>query len=112
MEATPREGEAAKGGERDIDPALNKTKQNKRRLQSLILGNCLTESLSAGELARYPFRRETSGWCCPCGSLATNNQQIITFSSEINIILKQKILRCFKFLGFPSVCPDPGLNGQ
>jgi len=43
MEATPREGEAAKGGasqgrgERDIDLALNKTKQNKRRLQSLIL---------------------------------------------------------------------------
>jgi len=78
MEATPREGEATKGGEpqgggeRDIDPALNKTKQNKRRPQSLILCNYLTNSLSAGELARYPFRRETSGWCCPCGSLATN----------------------------------------
>jgi len=72
MEATPREGEATKGGERAIDPALNETKQNRRRLQSLILGNYLTELLSAGELARYPFRCETSGWCCPCGSLATN----------------------------------------
>jgi len=78
MEATPREGEAAKGGkpqgggEKAIDPALNKTKQNRRRLQSLILGNYLTELLSAGELAWYPFRRETSGWCCPCGSLVTN----------------------------------------
>jgi len=68
MEAAPREGEAAKGG----DPALNITKQNKRMSQSLILCNYLTESLSAGELARYPFSRETSGWCCPCGSLATN----------------------------------------
>jgi len=45
MEATPREGEAAKGGERDIDPALNKTEQNKRRFQSLILYNYLIESL-------------------------------------------------------------------
>jgi len=52
MEATPREGEATKGGEpqgggeRDIEHGC--------------------------ELARYPFRCETSGWCCPCGSLATN----------------------------------------
>jgi len=52
MEATPCEGEAAKGsepqggGERDIE--------------------------HGSELARYPFRHETSRWCCPCRSLATN----------------------------------------
>gem|GEM_PF-537417 len=62
MEATPREGEAAKGGEpqggdeRDIEHGC--------------------------ELARYPFRRETSGWRCLCGSLATN---IYTFKPNFNL---------------------------
>jgi len=52
MEATPREGKAAKGSEPQGGG------------EKAIEHGC--------ELARYPFRRKTSGWCCPCGSLATN----------------------------------------
>ena len=67
MDATPGEGEQAKGGERQ-DVARAPPPMD-------------------GRLARYPLSRETSRWCCPCVDCERNIYAskciIITFCSGI-----------------------------
>ncbi len=68
MDATPGEGEGAKGGERQ---------EVARALPPM-----------DGRLARYPLSRETSRSCCPCvdceGNMYASDRIIITFCSGIN----------------------------